>query len=257
MSTSDTGTFGAPDPASVKAAAGGRPLPKRFYKAAAVIEAGEGLFGVALDGRSVRTPGKRVLAVPSRELAAAIAAEWAGQGEVIDPLSMPMTRLTNSALDGVEDARTEVAEEIVRYAGSDLLCYRADYPAKLVDRQVEHWDPVLAWGREDLGAVFVLSEGIRHVEQPPRTLDLVRAALPEDALRLAALNLMTTLSGSALLAIAVWRGRLSAEQGWRIAHIDEETQEEAWGVDVEALRRRETRARDFLATAEYLRLLGS
>ncbi|MCS0504485.1 ATP12 family chaperone protein [Ancylobacter mangrovi] len=241
---------GAPPP-------GERPLPKRFYKEAGVADAGEGMYRVELDGRPVRTPGRNLLAVPSRPLAEALAGEWAAQGELINPLSMPLTRLTNSALDGVEAAREAVAAEIVRYAGSDLICYRAEGPARLVARQAEHWDPLLAWARDEFAAVFVLSEGIRFVDQPESSIEAIARALPTDSLRLAALNLMTTLSGSALIALAVWRGYLSPEAAWQAAHIDELTQEEAWGTDREAMLRREMRYQDFASASFYLRLLAN
>jgi len=234
----------------------GRQLPKRFYARAEAAQAGEGQFRIELDGRPVRTPGKALLAVPSALLADRIAAEWAAQGEVIDPVTMPVTRLVNSAIDGVTTRRAEVAGEIVRYAGSDLLCYRADAPERLLALQRELWDPLLDWVRTEFGAVFFLSEGIVHVAQPPRALDAVAGALPEDPLRLAALNLMTTLSGSALIALAVWKERLTAEEAWRIAHIDEETQEQLWGVDAEAAERRALRFRDFAAAAFALAALG-
>lgn len=234
---------------------GERAMPKRFYARAAAAATGDGAFRIELDGRPLRTPGKAPFIVPARGLAEAIAAEWDGQGERIDPVSMPVTRLVNSAIDGVEATGAEVAAEIVRYAGSDLLCYRADAPERLVALQQELWDPLLDWARAELGARFVLSEGIVFVEQPPRSLELIAKHLPTDALRLASLNLMTTLSGSAILALAVWRGALSAEQGWRTAHVDEEVQELLWGVDDAALARRATRYRDFAAAALCLTLL--
>lgn len=245
----------AHDPAVV-ARLGGKPvMPKRFYKQAAAAPADAGLFRIELDGRPVRTPGRAHLAVPSLPLAEAVAAEWAAQGETIEPMTMPLTRLVNSAIDGVEANANEVAAEIVRYAGTDLLCYRADGPEKLVTLQRELWDPVLAWAREEFGARFVLSEGVRHVEQPKETLERIALKLPTDSLHLAALNLMTTLSGSAVIALAVWCKHLSALDAWRVAHIDEETQEELWGTDHEAQLRRESRWRDFTAAAQCLTLL--
>lgn len=244
------------DPAAITRL-GGRPaLPKRFYKQAASAPTDDGQFRIELDGRPVRTPGRGHVAVPSLALAQAVAEEWQAQGETIDPMTMPLTRLVNSALDGVEANRAEVAAEIVRYAGSDLLCYRADGPDKLVVLQAELWDPLLAWAREQIGARFILSEGVRHVEQPPQTIEAIAARLPANSLRLAALNLMTTLSGSAVIALAVWQGQISAEHAWRIAHIDEEIQEELWGADHEAQLRRKSRQRDFLATARCLVMLN-
>lgn len=233
----------------------GSARPKRFYTRVDMIEADDGSFRIELDGRPVRTPGRAPLAVPSAVLAERLVAEWAAQGEQIDPVTMPVTRLVNSAIDGVAPRRTEVAGEIVRYAGSDLLCYRADAPERLVVLQRELWDPLLDWARAEIGAAFFLSEGIRFVEQPPRTLEVIAAALPDEPLRLAALNLLTVLSGSALIALAVWKGRLTAEEGWRAAHIDEEVQEQLWGVDAEAAERRDSRFRDFAAAAFSLAAL--
>jgi chaperone required for assembly of F1-ATPase len=229
-------------------------LPKRFYKSAAALEH-EGGFVVALDGRPVRTPGRSLLSVPNRAFASELAGEWDAQGTHIDPVTMPLTRLVNSAIDGVTNTRDDVAAEIVRYSGSDLICYRADGPDRLVRLQRDIWDPLLSWVEQELGARFFLSEGIRYVEQPPKALEAVGGALPDDPLRLAALNLMTTLSGSALISLAVWRGAIGPAEAWRAAHIDEEAQEELWGVDGEALLRREARWRDYSAAARCLELL--
>lgn len=244
-------------PAPPQAGSSERKLPKRFYSEAGAAPAGDGLFRIELDGRPVRTPGRNLVAVPSEALAEALAQEWGAQGETIDPVTMPMTRLANSALDGVAGAMAEVGDEIVRYAGSDLLCYRVDTPAQLVALHAELWDPLLAWARERFGATFVLSEGVVHVAQPARTLEALAAALPGDPLRLAALNLMTTLSGSAIIALAVAHGRLGAEEAWRAAHADEEVQEQLWGADAEALDRRQRRFRDFEAAARFFTLLRS
>jgi len=245
----------AHDPAAI-ARLGGKPvMPKRFYTQATAAPTEGGLFRIELDGRPVRTPGRAHVAVPNRALAEAVAAEWAGQGETIEPTTMPLTRLVNSAIDGVETNAPEVAAEIVRYAGTDLLCYRADGPEKLVALQRALWDPILAWAHQDIGARFVLSEGVRHVAQPEETLARIVSKLPTDSLQLAALNLMTTLSGSAVIALAVWLRHISAADAWRAAHIDEEVQEELWGIDYEAQQRRESRWRDFAAAAHCLTLL--
>lgn len=242
-----------PDP--IRAARdAGQPRAKRFYKVAAAAPV-EGGYGVTLDGRPVRTPSRAVLAVPSVALAEALAAEWAGQGEFIEPMSMPLTRLVNSALDGVAARIDETADEIVKYAGSDLLFYRADGPSSLVAGQTRHWDPVLDFMRERLGARFVLSEGIRFVDQPVTSLAAVRAALPQDALRLAALASMTAIAGSALLPLAVWLGGVDEAAAWTAAHVDEDHQIELWGADAEASARREARRREFAAAAALLRHL--
>ena len=228
-----------------------RPEPvRRFYKTAEVTEEG-GLFVLSLDGRRARTPGRNPLAHVSRALMARVAAEWGRQRETIDPADMPLTRLMNSAIDGVAHTMAETRADILRYAGSDLLCYRAEEPDTLVARQAHAFDPVLRWAAESLGARFNVTAGIVHVPQPPEALTAIGAALDvcDDPTALAALSVMTTLTGSALLALAVARGFLSPEAAWRAAHIDEDFQAERWGVDAEAAARREARWREFEAAA--------
>lgn len=253
--TQDEPRGDAPDPIRAARGAGQPSRVKRFYTSVAAAPV-EGGFGVTLDGRPVRTPSRAILAVPSASLAEALAEEWAGQGEFIEPMSMPLTRLVNSALDGVAARIDETADEIVKYAGSDLLFYRAEGPSSLVVRQTRHWDPVLDFMRERLGARFVLSEGIRFVDQPEGSIGAVRAALPQDALRLAALASMTALAGSALLPLGVWLGGLEEEAAWTAAHVDEDHQIELWGADAEASGRREARRREFAAAAAVLRHLN-
>ncbi|MBN9000352.1 MAG: ATPase, partial [Rhizobiales bacterium] len=190
----------------MRSAAQPRVLPKRFY-ALADYAAADGRFAVRLDGKPVRTPAKALLAVDREPVAAALAAEWAAQGELIDPATMPLTRLVNSAIDGVAANPGPVREEIVRYAGSDLVCYRAPGPDSLVARQQALWDPLVAWMYERFGARFLLAEGIVHVEQFPQTLAAVDAALGDpDPLRLAALSTINALTGSAILTLAVLHG---------------------------------------------------
>lgn len=233
------------------------PLPKRFYKAAAVEPAGDG-FRVVLDGRVARTPGKRELRLPVESLAAAIAAEWEAQGERIDPTTMPLTRLANAALDAVVEKAEAVAADIAAFAASDLLCYRAEAPASLVRRQAEAWDPVLAWARRDLGAALICQTGLMPIAQPEPAIAAVRRALQGlDALELAALHVLTTLSGSAVLALAVLERHLSAEEAWRAAIVDETWQSEQWGADAEAEARLALRRAEFNAASEALRLLTS
>jgi len=230
------------------------PLPRRFYRQAGVEE-GEGAFRIVLDGRPVRTPARRPLAVPSRALAAAIAGEWDAQGETIDPATMPLTRLANSILDGVAAAPAPVAAEIEKYLGSDLLFYRAEAPQALVERQARHWDPVLTWAREALGARFVLAQGIVYVAQPPAALAAARAAIPGDPWRLGALHVVTTLTGSALIALALLHGRLSVDEAWDAAHVDEDWNMEQWGRDALALARRAARRAELQAAAMVLAAL--
>lgn len=232
-----------------------RPLPRRFYEEASYESREEG-FVIVLDGRPVRTPARAVLAVPNEPLAAEIASEWAGQEERIDPHAMPLTRLANSALDQVSGREREVVAEMVSYAATDLLCYRAGTPEGLVEAQQAHWDPVLEWARDALGATFVLGEGVNPVDQPADSIDRVRAALAAfDAFALAALHTMTTLTGSALLALAHARGALTAEETWRAAHVDEDWQIAVWGEDAEAMNRRAALRRDMEAASRLLSLL--
>jgi len=223
---------------------------KRFYEAAGVTEE-DGRFVLTLDGRRARTPGRNPLASASRALMACAAAEWERQRETIDPADMPLTRLLNSAIDGVATTMDETRADILRYAGSDLLCYRVEEPETLVARQAHAFDPVLRWAAETLGARFHVTAGIAHVAQPPQALSAVGAALDryDDSVALAALSVMTTLTGSALLALAVAHGALSPDTAWAAAHVDEDFQAERWGVDPEAMARRAARSREFEAAA--------
>jgi len=236
-------------------------LPRRFYKDVSVI-AGDNGFGLALDGKPVRTPAKAQLAVPGRELAEAIAAEWAGQGEIVEPDTMPLTRLANSAIDGVARTMPETAAEIAKFAETDLVCYRADAPDTLVLAHAKAWDPVLAFARERLGARFVCTQGVLHVEQPAAAVRAVRTAVdavaagPAGALRLAALSVMTTLTGSVLIALAVVHGAMTADAAWAAANVDEDYQMRRWGADGEALARRERRWREMAAAAELYAKAG-
>jgi chaperone required for assembly of F1-ATPase len=248
-----------------------RPLPKRFYKAVTVAAAdapppgGDGVgggreagsFRVLLDGKAMRTPAKAPFALPTRALAEAVAAEWEAQREHIDPAAMPLTRLANSAIDGVHGREAKVRADIVKYAESDLLCYRATEPEPLVARQAELWDPVLAWAREALGVRLVVAGGLMPVSQPdtaPRAL--ARLLEGETAFALAALHVMTTLTGSILLPLAHARGRLDLEQAWTAAHVDEDWQIGRWGEDAEAADRRRRRWIDMQAASRLLALLG-
>lgn len=227
-------------------------LRKRFYSQATV---GEGApFPVLLDGRPVKTPAKNLLAAPVRALSQAIAAEWEAQDERIDPAVMPLTRLANSILDGVATAPAPVADEVAKYLGSDLLCYRAGTPEGLVAAQARHWDPILAWAREALGARFVLGEGVMFVAQPEHAVTAARAALPADPWRLGAAHVITTLTGSALIALAVAQARLDAEQAWDAANVDEDWNMHLWGRDELALQRRAARFAEMQAAATVLAL---
>jgi chaperone required for assembly of F1-ATPase len=246
--------FETPEPQDPRTAArkGAKPiLPRRFYDQAAVVD-GPGGYQLRLDGKPVYTPARRVLAVPTSELAAALAAEWQAQRDVIDPAKMPLTRLANAIVDGVANAPAPVAAEIEKYLGTDLLFYRADAPQPLRDRQMQHWDPILTWARDALGADFKTGEGIIHITQPEAALQAAAAAIPRDPWRLGAVNAATTLTGSALIALALARGALSADAAWRAAHVDEDWNTEQWGEDEAALERRAFRLAEFQAAAKVL-----
>jgi len=227
-------------------------LRKRFYERAEVTETAD-QFGVALDGRPVLTPARKPLAAPSRSLAALLAEEWNAQSEVIDPATMPLTRLANTIIDGVTVAKPEVAAEIAKYLGADLVFYRADTPEGLVARQSAAWDPMLDWARETLGARFVLSQGVMHVPQPKSAMVAAAAAIPrDDAWRLGALHAVTTLTGSALIALALMHKRLSVDAAWAAAHVDEDWNMEFWGRDTLAVERRAFRFKEMQAAASVL-----
>jgi chaperone required for assembly of F1-ATPase len=229
---------------------------KRFYASAGVTETPGG-FTITLDGKPVRTPSRRRLAVPAREIANLIVAEWDAQKEVIDPVTMPVTRLANTVIDAVSDRVEMVTDDIAKYFHSDMLFYRAGHPEALVAREAELWDPVLFWAAEALGAHFILTEGIVHVKQPDQAVAAARVALPADPWSIAALHMVTTLTGSALLALALERGALDEDQVWAAAHVDEDWNIEKWGVDEEVAARRLARYLDFRAAAGVLKALQS
>jgi chaperone required for assembly of F1-ATPase len=239
-------------------------LRRRFYETVTIVageggqgdQAGPGGHAVCLDGKPIRTPGRNALAAPVPELARALADEWAAQGEYIEPAKMPLTRLANTIIDGIAAAQEQVAAEIRKYLASDLVFYRADSPAPLRARQAQHWDPLLSWARQALGADFKLAAGVVHVDQPAVALDRAGAALPHDPWRLGALHAATTLTGSALIALALMHGAVTPEAAWQAAHVDEDWNMEQWGSDEIALKRRGFRFAEFNAAALVLRTLN-
>jgi chaperone required for assembly of F1-ATPase len=240
------------DPQEASRQSSRTPLRKRFYTTAGVAEGPDG-FAVTLDGKPIRTPGKNVLAAPTRDLSEAMAAEWEAQGDNINPLSMPLTRLANSVIDGVTGNIQAVAEDAAKYFETDLLFYRAGFPEALVERQAEHWDPVLRWAAETLGAHFILTEGVIHVRQPETAVAAVRDGLPVDAWPLGAFHVITTITGSAMLALALKQGVLDGAQVWAAAHVDEDWNREKWGADDEVEARRAMKLKDFEAAARVLK----
>lgn len=247
----DTGPSDDNKPA-VRADRQSRPLLRRFYTTATTSSDGA-TWQLLLDGRRAMTPGKRALAVPSQAIGARLVEEWSAQQDHIDPATMPVTTLVCTALDAVALQSAAVAAEIVRYAGSDLLCYRAEAPEGLVAAQAEFWDPVLAWAARDLGASMSVADGIMPVVQPAEAAATIASAIgPRTPLSLAALHVLTTLMGSALLALAVDRNHLTLAEAWRAAHVDEDWQIALWGEDADAVQRRAYRFADAQAATFVL-----
>jgi chaperone required for assembly of F1-ATPase len=233
------------------------PLPKRFYKTVDTAETPEG-YVVHLDGKPVLTPARAVMRLPTAAAAKLVADEFAAQGETIDPMTMPVMRLVNTAIDGVAADTQAVLEDILRFASSDLVCYRAGSPDELVTRQNAAWDPVIDWVRQKLGARLFLAEGVMHVEQPREAIGAIgiHLKLRDEPLRLAAIHVMTSLTGSALLALAVDSRAMDAEAAWSAAHVDEDWNISQWGEDAEAAARRILRKRDMMAAARLLEALA-
>ncbi|MEP1208095.1 MAG: ATP12 family protein [Rhizobiaceae bacterium] len=228
-------------------------LPKRFYKDVEVAQE-DGLHLVKLDDRPVKTPGKSPLASSSSEIAEFMAAEWRDQREVIDPITMPVTRLVNTAIDGVAADMQVVQEDIVRFASSDMLCYRADGPGGLDDLHRELWDPLIDWAHVALGARFTLAEGVVFVEQPAEAMTAFNGHVGQinDPLALAACHLVTSLTGSAIVAMAVYKGEIGLDEAWKVAHVDEDWNIAHWGEDDEARARRAARLVDMKAACDCI-----
>jgi chaperone required for assembly of F1-ATPase len=231
-------------------------LPKRFYKEAGIAPA-EGGFAVILDGHPTRTPGRAAVVVPSKGLARLMADEWAGQGEHIDPGTMPIVRLVNSAVESGEEKVPAFREEVVKYAGNDVLLYRADAPRELVAEEERHWDAALVTLARHLDVAFQPTIGILHQPQPPATLARLAAVLADEALLpMTALASITNLTGSGLLAIGLRHGLFTPDQVWAAAHVDEDHNLRLWGAVEEAVARREQRRKEFDAAVAVLEAAG-
>lgn len=224
---------------------------KRFYTNVAVAPGADG-FGIALDGRPVRTPARALLALPTQALADAVAGEWRAQGDEIDPGSMVMTGLSNAAIDRIAPDPAAFAQGIAAYGESDLLCYRADDPAPLVTRQAAEWQPVLDWAGQRYDVAFAVTTGVLHVAQPPETVRrLGQAVAACDAFTLAGLSTLVSLSGSLVIGLAVIENAFAHDALWQASELDERWQAEQWGEDAEAMARRERRAEEFARAAEF------
>jgi chaperone required for assembly of F1-ATPase len=228
--------------------------PKRWFEKADVIEA-EGGYTVVLDERPVRSPGGKALILPTRELARLIADEWQAQDGEIQPHTMPVMVLAATAIDHMAPRRNDAVKEAIRYAGTDLLCYRAEFPEDLAQRQVEVWQPLLDWAAETLGARLRVTEGITPVEQPTQALEALRAVVDTmDDLQLTALSSATAAAGSLILGLALALGKIDADQAFEMSCLDERFQMDRWGEDREALDRHQ-RLRDDLRTAAHVLVL--
>ncbi|WP_019222571.1 ATP12 family chaperone protein [Bartonella rattaustraliani] len=227
-----------------------QPLPKRFYREVKTV-CEEGGFSIFLDGSSVKTPARRHFLVPTEAFARLVAHEFENQTEVIDPAKMPITRLVNTVIDGVADDVQAIFEDLLRFVACDMIFYRAQTPKELVQRQCEKWDPLLDWVEEKIGARFYLAEGLMHVEQPRESVQAVSTYLRQfkSSYMFVALHTMTTLTGSALIALAVAARKIDADYAWEIAHLDEDWMIEQWGGDEEATTHRAYKKAEFEAAA--------
>lgn len=227
---------------------------RRFWTTASAVPV-EGGFTVHLDGRPVRTPLKAPLILPTLALAEAVAAEWQAQEGTVKPETMPFTRMANSAIDKVQPQFAAVADLLAEYGGSDLLCYRAEGPADLVARQAQSWDPLLDWARQELGAALRSTTGVMPVAQSEASLAALRSLVHAfGPFELAAFHDLVSISGSLVLALAVARDRISAEEAWTLSRVDEDWQISLWGEDEEAAEVA-ARKRDALLLADrFLRL---
>ncbi|MGJ8536256.1 MAG: ATP12 family chaperone protein [Parasphingopyxis sp.] len=228
---------------------------KRFYDKADAVRTSDG-WAVALDERTVRTPGRKPLAMASRKLADAIAAEWAGQEERIDPAAMPLTGLANAAIDRVTPAQADFAAELAEYGETDLLCYRADSPAELVANQCAAWDPLLEWAARRFDIAFETTTGIVHRPQPEATVAQLRAATEAyGPFHLAGLSPVVRIGGSLVAALALAENAFDEDTVWAATRIDEDWQADKWGEDQVAIEARDARRREFSAGMRFLRLL--
>ncbi|WP_447952316.1 ATP12 family chaperone protein [Sphingopyxis chilensis] len=228
---------------------------KRFWKEVTVAPEGDG-WGLALDGRPVRTPQRAPLAVASIALAEAIAAEWHDVGETIDPAAMPITGLTNAAIDLAAPDIAAFAAPIAAYATGDLLCYRDARDAALQTEQAAAWNPLLAWAETRHGIEFTLTQGVLPVDQPEATVAALHdAVFAHDHWRITALTPVVTIGGSLVAGLALVEEAFDAEMLWEAVSLDEMYQERRWGADSEAQKARAANKRDWDNAVRFLGLL--
>lgn len=228
---------------------------KRFYKD---VSSGpvEGGFGVQLDGKPIKTPAGQSLAVPTAPLAAAMAEEWAAQGETIVPTSMRLMQFVATALDRMPLTRGQVQGYIVGFGASDMLCYRADSPVDLVGLQSVSWQPWLDWAARELDAPLAITAGVVPVQQEEDSLSALRRRIEAyDDWVLTALQSLAPCLGSLVLSLAVVEGKLAAEEAFDLSRLEERFQNERWGLDHEAKTRNDGLRQEVLAAAQLMRLV--
>ena len=227
---------------------------KRFYKDVTVGEQDQ-MFTILLDGKTIKTPEKSLCLMPTREMAQAVAREWDDQLEEINPALMPVTKLANTAIDRLDKRRAELIDELVEYAGSDQLCYRAEHPDELVNLQNQIWDPLLKRMSDIHGIELKLAAGIIFQQQEAEQLSKIRALIEAiESFKLMAFYAMTTVSGSVTIGFNLFEGHITVDQAWQAGHLDENFQTSKWGSDAEAEERRENLKSELENAAKFLKL---
>ncbi|HRE44343.1 MAG TPA: ATP12 family protein [Terricaulis sp.] len=228
-------------------------LARRFYKTALPTAD----HGVALDQRTLRTPGGAVFTAPTAALAAAVAAEWDAQGEEIIPASMPLSQLAFAAIDWAAPRREELVHYVGAYIETDLCAHRAEAPAELAARQSAAWDPLLAWAAEAHGLTPPVVSGVIAANADPAMREHLAAyARALDDFSLTALAQGAGLSGSAVIALALLDKRLSGKAAFEAAALDNLWSLERWGEDAEARAKLDRQAQEFDNIARFIETLG-
>lgn len=228
---------------------------RRFWKNVCVERASDG-WVICLDHRTAETPAGRPLCLTSHELATAIAAEWTAQRREVSPVSMPLTRIANATIDQVIAKHEQVADFLIDYADTDLVCYRALEPVELVERQAREWDTVLRWASDDFGVEFKLRYGVIHKPQATKTLDVLGQKVRDlEPFHLAAFYELVTLTGSLVLGLATIKKWRLASEIWQLSRLDEQWQQEQWGVDKEEQAASENKRHAFLKAYEFYELV--
>jgi chaperone required for assembly of F1-ATPase len=229
----------------------------RFYKEVNIVKLNDG-YAIELDGRPVRTPLGQPQILVSKELAEAIGDEWCAQGEKVDPSSMPLCGYANTAIDRIGNSRQIILDDVLNFAGTDLLCYRSEEPIDLATRQNEQWQPLLDWAADTMGAELLVTVGVLPVKQSVKAIKALANKLQKlDDMELAGIASLTAASGSVILALALAEGRIDSRQAFEFSQLDEIYQNGRWGADDEAKVRQQNLKNDISSAALFLSLLGS